>query len=137
MVRKPTLIGPACATAAGTFSADAATPVASAPFRTVRRLSLMLFPPVWFLVGAHAVASLRPVQPGKLARRSLRRDDRQQQIGLPVAAKMQRSLPAENLVRPVDRVVVQEWPAAFQFVLEVRQLATRATAVFVILATHR
>src|SRR5262245_11482145 len=61
MVRNPTLIGAACATAAGTFSADVATLLASAPFRTVRRLSFMLFPPVGFL-SSDAVSTLAGTQ---------------------------------------------------------------------------
>src|SRR4051812_27588052 len=125
MVRKPIFIGPACATAAGTFSADVATLLASAPFRTVRRLRLMLFPPSGFLSGAHALASLRPVQPGKWAR-LFRRHDRQQQVGRPVRAEMQCGLPAENLLRPVDRIVMEERPAAGELVLEVRQLSAGA-----------
>ena len=51
-------------------------------------------------------------------------------------AKMQRGLPTEDLPRPVDRIVVQERPAALQLVLEVRQPPARAAAVFVVLAAH-
>src|SRR5260221_3868436 len=46
MVRKPTRSGAACPTAAGTLSTCDATPAASAPLTTVRRLTLMLFLPV-------------------------------------------------------------------------------------------
>src|SRR5262249_41608191 len=46
MVRKPTRSGPACATAAGTLSTCVATPAASAPLITLRRLTVMLFLPV-------------------------------------------------------------------------------------------
>ena len=42
-----------------------------------------------------------------------------------------------DVFRPVDRIVMQEWAAAFQFVLEVRQPPARAAAIFVVLAAHR
>src|SRR5712691_936388 len=45
MVRNPTRIGPACAGAAGTLSTCVATPAASAPLMTVRRLTDILFSP--------------------------------------------------------------------------------------------
>ncbi len=45
MVRKPMRIGPACAGAAGILSACVATPAASAPLRTVRRLTVIAFLP--------------------------------------------------------------------------------------------
>src|ERR1043166_8457265 len=131
MVRKPTLIGPPCATAAGIFSADAATPVASAPFRTVRRLRLMLFPSVR--------VSCRPmlVQLRDGSNTLLARHDGQQHISLPGSTEMQRGLPTEDRRRAILRIVMQERPATRQFVLEVRQPPARAAAVFVILAAHR
>src|SRR5262249_27190838 len=43
MVRNPTRSGAACATAAGTLSTCVATPAASAPLITLRRLTVMLF----------------------------------------------------------------------------------------------
>src|SRR5262245_11611419 len=46
MVRNPTRSGAACATAAGTLSTCVATPAASAPLITLRRLTVMLFLPV-------------------------------------------------------------------------------------------
>src|SRR6185295_18806783 len=46
MVRKPTLMGPLCASAAGSFSVCDATPAASAPLMTVRRFMPILFLPV-------------------------------------------------------------------------------------------
>src|SRR5712691_3653851 len=45
MVRNPTRIGAACAGAAGTLSTCVATPAASAPLMTVRRLTDILFSP--------------------------------------------------------------------------------------------
>src|SRR5262249_35595777 len=42
MVRKPTRIGPACATAAGTRATCAAAVAASAPLMTLRRVGVML-----------------------------------------------------------------------------------------------
>src|SRR5215475_3230122 len=46
MVRNATRDGAACAAAAGTLSTCVATPAASAPLITVRRLTVMLFPPL-------------------------------------------------------------------------------------------
>src|SRR5262249_44055244 len=46
MVRNPTRSGAACATAAGNLSTCVATPAASAPLITLRRLTVMLFLPV-------------------------------------------------------------------------------------------
>src|ERR1700716_857279 len=42
-VRNPTRMGPACAGAAGTLSTCEATPAASAPLMTVRRLTVIAF----------------------------------------------------------------------------------------------
>src|SRR5262245_66665751 len=69
-----------------------------------------------------------------LRRRFFGRNDRQQQVGLPVAAEMQRGAAAEAIRGPVAGVVVQEWPAARELVLEVRQLAAARTAIDVVLA---
>src|SRR5215470_13690945 len=59
MVRNPTRIGPACAGAAGTLSTCVATPAASAPLMTLRRLTGMSFLPL-VLVGARFLPSEEP-----------------------------------------------------------------------------
>src|SRR2546421_7366099 len=59
------------------------------------RSTLFPYTTLFRSVGRHALASLRPVQPGKLAR-LFPRDNRQQQVGLSIAAKVQRGLPAED-----------------------------------------
>src|SRR6185437_2972624 len=66
-----------------------------------------------------------------------RRYDRQQQIGRFTAPEMQAGGAAEYGGRAVARIVVQEWTAAGELVLEVRQLAAAGAAVFVVLAAHR
>src|ERR1700682_5120962 len=77
---------------------------------------------------ALAVGTLRFAHPTFL------RNDRQQHVVRSPAAEMQRRGATKNLRRAVDRIVVQERPAAFQLVLEVRQLASARAAVFVVLA---
>jgi hypothetical protein len=54
-----------------------------------------------------------------------------------VTAEMQRRHAAEDVRRPVDRIVVQERTAALQFVLEIRQLAATGATVLVVLASDR
>jgi hypothetical protein len=54
-----------------------------------------------------------------------------------VTAEMQRRHAAEDVRRPVDRIVVQERTAALQFVLEIRQFAATGAAVFVVPASDR
>ena len=54
----------------------------------------------------------------RLRRRFFGRNDRQQQVGLPVAAEMQAGDAAEDTRGPVAGVVVQEWPAARELVDE-------------------
>src|SRR5665647_3659912 len=66
-----------------------------------------------------------------------RRNDRQQQVGRFAAGKMQAAGAAKDGGGSVARIVVQERTAAGQFVLEVRQLAAAAAAIFVILAADR
>src|SRR5262245_50726162 len=71
----------------------------------------------------------------RLRRRFFGRNDRQQQVGLLVATEMQAGDAVEDIRGPVAGVVVEEWPAARELVLEVRQLAAARTAIDVILAT--
>src|SRR6185436_2109522 len=52
----------------------------------------------------------------------LRLYHRDQHVRRPLRPEVQRRLPAEDLRRPVARVVVQERPAAQQLVLEVGEL---------------
>ena len=59
---------------------------------------------------------------------------KEQQERLPAAAEMQAGGAAENLRRPVARIVVQERPAAGELVLEVRQPPAAGAAIFVVLA---
>src|SRR5450432_1640864 len=66
-----------------------------------------------------------------------RRNDRQQQIGRFATAKMQAGGAVKYGGWPVFRFVVEEWTAAGQFVLEVRQLAATRPAIFIILAAYR
>ena len=66
-----------------------------------------------------------------------RRNDRQQQIGRFSTGEMQGGDAVEHSRRAVARIVVQERPAAGQFVLEVRQLAAAGAAINVILAADR
>src|SRR5262245_55437922 len=61
-------------------------------------------------------------------------DDRQQQVGLLVASKMQACHSAKYISRPVKRVIMQERTASLQLVLEIRQSSAACPAVFVILA---
>src|SRR5262245_11618845 len=70
----------------------------------------------------------------RLRRRFFGRNDRQEQVGLLVAAEMQAGDAAEDIRGPVARVVVQERPAARELVLEVRQLASARAAIDVVLA---
>src|SRR3954469_1167649 len=50
---------------------------------------------------------------------------------------MQAGDAAEDRRRPVARIVVQEWPAAGELVLEVRQLAAARARIDVVLAADR
>src|SRR5690348_16168311 len=65
------------------------------------------------------------------------RYDWQQQVGRLGAAEMERGDAVEDLHRAVGGIVVQERSAAGELVLEIRQLAAAAAAVFVILAADR
>src|SRR5207302_8555042 len=56
--------------------------------------------------------------------RFFRRNDRQQQVELFVAAEMQARDPTENAVRTIDWIVMEERSATGELVLEVRQLAS-------------
>src|SRR6516225_8640437 len=62
------------------------------------------------------------------------RDDRQQQVGLLVASKMQACHSAKYVSRPVKRVIMEERTASLQLVLEIRQSSAACSPVFVILA---
>lgn len=49
---------------------------------------------------------------------------------------MQGRLAAKNLGLPVGRVVVEKWPTASQFILEVRKPAATRPGVLVIFSSH-
>jgi hypothetical protein len=51
---------------------------------------------------------------------SLCENDREDKIRSSVGTDVQRRVTAENLGRPVARVVVQEWPTAFELVFKIR-----------------
>src|SRR5262249_39519552 len=70
-------------------------------------------------------------------RRLLRRNDRQQQVRLPAGAKVQGGDAAEQVERPVARIVVQEWPAACELVLEIREFPPARSGIDVVLAANR
>src|SRR5215472_17917486 len=72
-----------------------------------------------------------------LFRFPLRRDHRQQDVGRPAAAEMQGRGPGEDFRGAVDRIVVQERPAARELVLEVGQPPAARTAILVVLAADR
>src|SRR5262245_38782058 len=82
--------------------------------------------------GVVLAAATRPRR--RICRRFFGRNDRQEQVGLLVAAEMQAGDAAKDVRRPVAGVVVQEWSAARELVLEVRQLAPARTAIDVVLA---
>src|SRR5581483_11200608 len=65
-----------------------------------------------------------------------RRNKRQQEIRRFAAAEVEAGDAGKDGGRPVAWVVVQEWPASFQFVLEIRQFAAARPTVFIILAAH-
>src|SRR6185295_15195306 len=78
--------------------------------------------------------------PGPLPGQScagLWRNDGEQQIGLAALAKVQGGGAAEDIRRPVARVVVQEGAAASQLILEVREPPAACAGVFVVLAADR
>src|SRR5215831_18749428 len=68
--------------------------------------------------------------------RFFRRNDRQQEIGLPPAAEVQAGDAAEDVLGTIARIVVQERPATRELVLEVRQLAAARPGIDIILAAH-
>jgi len=53
-----------------------------------------------------------------------------------VGADVQRRLASKNLRRPVARVVVQEWPAAFKFVFEASNPFAARVRILVIFSAH-
>src|SRR6266516_5188365 len=137
-VSRPILNGADCAIA-GAFNVKALTPP-RIPFSTVLRRSFMgvSLPSVGVVRLDRALASDRMRQGfhpryfpyakshlvmhcarGLPIRRRLRRDDRQQQIGLAAAAEMQNVPAAEHIRRTVDRVVMHERAAAGHRVLHV------------------
>src|ERR1700722_3003489 len=65
------------------------------------------------------------------------RDNRQQEIRLPVTAEMQRCCAAKDIRRSVEWIIVEERSAALQLVLEIRQLAATGATVLVVLASDR
>src|SRR6266542_1944194 len=74
-----------------------------------------------------------PCARGLPIRCGLRRDDREQQIGLPAATEMQRSAAAEHVRWAVDRIIVHERPAAGHRTFHVGK-AGRRPGMLVVLA---
>src|SRR6516165_6049155 len=132
-VRRPILIGAVWAIAgAGKEPRAAAAPVLA---RSVRRLTLRDIISSEKMPLALCSCLARFIQSFGWLFLAFGRNDRKQQIGPRRATEMQSGNPAEDLWRPVARIVVHERSAAGQFVLEIRQPSAAPSRINVILAT--
>src|SRR6516164_7006925 len=130
-VRRPILIGAVWAIAgAGKELRAAAAPVLA---RSVRRLTLRDIISSEKCPSHFVRALARFIQSFGWLFLAFGRNDWKQQIGR--AAEMQSGNPAEDLWRPIARIVVHERSAAGQFVLEIRQPSAAPSRINVILAT--
>src|SRR5215470_2633161 len=91
------------------------------------------WPQLWFVVAWAGACTSPLLWPACLL---FRRNNRQQQIRRFAAAKMQAGGAVKNGGRTIARVVVQEWAAPLQFILEVRQPAATGPAILVVLAAN-
>jgi len=66
---------------------------------------------------------------------SLRRDERQQQMGVPGRSEVKRRVAGEDRWRPVVRIIVHEWPAALHRVLHVGQ-RRGGPVIFIVASEH-
>src|ERR1700680_3663729 len=64
------------------------------------------------------------------------RDDGEQQVGLLRRAGVQRGPARKDLVRAIERIVMQERSAAAQFILEVRQPRSGGSTPFIVATAH-